>query len=815
MTTFKRYKIQPEGRNKYGHYYSTENVKSNLTYAMYGGNVSTEEIPTGNNDTNTPQQPTTYILFFLSTQGVFSSAEIAESQKTMDTRLVSYANNTPIPSYIGNFADSADTHYGITGYASSGMSFNILNSGTSATTLQIIVDSGISVSSGTLSIPCYVPKNGEEGMISWGDWKVLYDTGCLFYQELQYDWNMAGEGASVFYLDLTNETGGVNCDEEGHILPGAVLPDSWARLYYGEELLSGATYSIYVAPAYEANGVNFNTNTGYLYFSNNLSFNGTTLVIEVTGTYLGTSRTKKFTLTKNIPGQDGQPGSPAVTKWIETSVDEIAFDPNTSAFTPSNVSATVMIQVGSGTPYEITSAETVYYRFSGDAGWNSGTSVTVNVGFPLKDYIEFGLVTPDFTMYEHETVHILKNGLNGESVSGSTGPAGPAVRGPVDWYSGITVNRRFCNGRGPNAGDDKFIDILLKDGTYYQCNISYDATPSDSWDSVSGNWTASDAAYDFVATELLLAENAKIKFLSNNALYLMSGDTVTGGAQGGSGNTVAFWAGSASGNTAPFSVNHDGHLTARNADIKGNISADTGYFNGSITANTGTFAGYVRVPYYRISDLGTEIGTYGTGYYAGEHAYLSLNLSSSIINSKTFTVRKYRGGSYTTETQLGPGLYLPTPNSSLNGFTYRILVSPYLLSTRFPTVGSADPVLLIGVLGSNANERISIYDYSHSDLAPSKINIIGFYGGYIEITCMLDEWNNYRWVVTTCTGPVSYFTEMYDTSSVLRYECYNGSVSGFYAFAQKDYNDMVMFMQVDPVEQSSVNNDTMFILKTW
>lgn len=594
MTLFKKFKVQPEGRNKYGNYYSKENVVANLTYAMYGGNTTTEEIPK-NEENNKQNNPTTYILFFTSTQASFNGSDIATSAQTVSSRLVSYANSTPIVSYIHNMTNSADTFYGCTGYASSGMSINILNNGTSASTLQITATSGLNPGTGSIMVPCYVPKNGEVGMAQWADWKTLYDNGDLFYQELQIDWATTSDGTSVFYLDLTNETGSVNCDENGNVLPGAVLPDCWARFYYGREMLSGATYSIYIAPGYNANGVNFNTNTGYLYFGNDLSFYGKTLVVEITGVYNGITRTANFTLNKNIPGENGQD---AEAKWLETNVTEIGFNPNTSAFTADHVSCKVFKQIGSGTPFEITSAETVWYRFSGEQNWTSGISVSVNIGLPLKEYVEFALATANFTIFEHETVLILSDGKKGDKGdkgdpgdSGSTGLQGAAIRGPVDWYSGITTNRRFCNGRGPLSGDTKFIDILMKDDIYYQCDISYDATPSDDWDNVKGNWVSADTAYNFVASEVLLANNAKIRFLGSNELFLMSGDTITGGAKGGSGDTIAFWAGGSNPNTAPYKVDHIG-----------NLSATTGQFGfmkiGDITSMGNGVEGEYTYPEY-------------------------------------------------------------------------------------------------------------------------------------------------------------------------------------------------------------------------
>ena len=722
MTTFRRYKIQPAGRNKYGNYYSTENVKSNLTYAMYGGNVSTEEIPTENpnQDTGSTQPQKTYILFMLSTQGSFNGEDIAISARSETSRVVSYSNNTAIPSVIANFSNSADTFYGITGYAESGMTINILDSGTSATTLEVIVDANLNRSNGKLHIPCYVPKNGEEGMMNWNDWKSLFDDGSLFYQEFEWSWSVSSDATSIYLLDLTNEIASVNCDADGNVVSGAILPTTQARLFFGDHQVSGASYSISIPSAYHASGVSFNTQTGVLSFTSELAFEGTTLEVPITGTYAGIERSKTFTLNKNIPGRDGQSGQTAVSKWLVPTADEIVYDYDTSAFTPNQISCAVWMQEGGDTPVDITSAETVWYRTDLSSSWTEWNKQPIQIASTAWTGVYFGLATPSFEMYEQEDVPIIRNGERGlQGPQGSTGPMGlpgAAIRGPIDWYSGITENRRFCNVRGPNSGDTEFIDILLKDGTYYRCDISYDAHPSDSWSSVSSAWTPADASYDFVATNLLLADNAKIKFLTNNALYLMSGNTITGGAIGGSGDTVAFWAGSSDPNAGNFRVTH----------------------NGEITANKGTFAGYVRMPYTFISDLSHN----SSGYIADERAYL-------IADSQSTTYGMGDGGM----------LILPNPSSSLNGFTYHIIA--------WPNFGTKTTGLTpsISIMTASQNASISVLAYSDATLA-GEYKRLSFYGGHIEITCAPYHYTDrqsgqivvgYKWIVTMCTGGVDLY----------------------------------------------------------
>ena len=171
---------------------------------------------------------------------------------------------------------------------------------------------------------------------------------------------------------------------------------------------------------------------------------------------------------------------------------------------------------------------------------------------------------------DRETIYVMR------SYNGAVGRNGAVVRGPYKWDSDEVV-RHFCNGQETDSADTAlWIDIILKDDEYYYCNTPYEGTLSDDWNTVKDKWTKSDQKYDFIATNLLLATDAKINFLSNNELYLMDdNNSITAGAKGGS--DINFWAGPTNEgtdlNNAPFIVNNKGELKATKAEIEGKITA--------------------------------------------------------------------------------------------------------------------------------------------------------------------------------------------------------------------------------------------------
>lgn len=319
--------------------------------------------------------------------------------------------------------------------------------------------------------------------------------------------------------------------------------------------------------------------------------------------------------------------------------------------------------------------------------------------------------------YEYATTTVTYSwALVKEGAPGPAGLRGATLRGPVDYATQSGPPRRWCNGvaNADYAEDALWIDIAYSDGKYYYCSTSYTDAANDDWSAVSANWTEADRQFQFIASKLLLVQNAKIDFLSTNGLRLIDDNSnVVGGAQGGSG--VNFWAGSESPLNAPFQVN----------------------CQGNITAKSGTFAGYVQMPYVFIADLGHN----ANGWLADSRANL-------IANGLAGTYGMGDGGV----------LLLPEPSVELNGMTYNIIVEPNIATK---TAGETPGISIRTV---NGTTTLGIYAFFNS-LGP--YDLIAFYGGRVQVTCIPVYHTPimYYWVVTICTSSC----DAYESGNVEHY----------------------------------------------
>ena len=354
----------------------------------------------------------------------------------------------------------------------------------------------------------------------------------------------------------------------------------------------------------------------------------------------------------------------------------------------------------------------------------------------------------DNVIYDRQTIAIIKDGADGEvGPQGNPGRQGAAIRGPVDWKNQVT-SRRWCNGvlENPKYPEDaEFIDIVVYNGTYYKCKTSYEGAGSETTAPPSEYWVATDKQYEFVSTNLLLAENAKINFQTSNELYLMDDNgNVTAGAAGGNG--ISFWAGSNEPSNGNFKVNYD----------------------GSITAKTGTFAGYVQMPYVRTSTLETgSSSSYGTYVLPKDNAYL-------IVDSGFYG--------------MGDGCFikLPEPTAALNGFTYHIIAQ-----SNIATKGAAGGYYVVSKDGYNHTITIETVNKSrklvqnvfYRDIA-GKYHTFAFYTGSVVITCIpsFNDSNEYVWCVTQCEDMDCYvndeligaYSKVCSDNSVEKIVCVNG-----------------------------------------
>lgn len=361
-------------------------------------------------------------------------------------------------------------------------------------------------------------------------------------------------GESVYKLTLTNENASINADSEGNIYPNANRPTCTATLYYGTTKVTNATYSITTNPT--STGVTINSTTGVITFDSTFNFTGTSLEITVTAmvgsVIFGTAI---MTVSKSMAGNNGED---SVSYWLDLSTTAVVVAKGATAATPDSVTLKAFKQIGSNSPTEITSTGVIKWGYSTPVPQRTETTIS-NID-TASTYIMVHLIV-DNVIYDRQTIAIIKDGADG--AQGAQGRQGAALRGPVDWKN-QTTSRRWCNGTLTNASypeDAEFIDIVVFNGVYYMCTTSYEGKGSETTAPPSEYWKATDKQYEFVATNLLMAENAKINFQTSNELYLMdSNGNVTAGASGGDG--VNFWAGANEPGNGAFKVYNNGTMEA-------------------------------------------------------------------------------------------------------------------------------------------------------------------------------------------------------------------------------------------------------------
>lgn len=183
------------------------------------------------------------------------------------------------------------------------------------------------------------------------------------------------------------------------------------------------------------------------------------------------------------------------------------------------------------------------------------------------------------------TVKYIRRGL-----PGARGSSGPVWRQHVGFVS-ATADAPYQYYAGNN--DERFLDVVLIDKVWYRCLQSYKSTGTDDVRNTPANaemakyWTSADMSnFTFIATQFLLAENAKINLFGSNEINLYGSDTegkIFGSFRVPNGNgddsLYALWLGAPNGADAPFSVTKDGSLYASNGIFAGELKGVTGSFH--------------------------------------------------------------------------------------------------------------------------------------------------------------------------------------------------------------------------------------------
>lgn len=445
---FKMTTIAPKGRNEYGSYMSSSNVTRKVSQTInYGDNTTGGGIG-GNTGSTEPSQPEVSFYVMLSkTVGTYDGMQVAAQPVSQSFDVIAYTGSSRVEAYICDFGKvSANTegeitlpkNMGIEGLPSSGMSFSTSGNGTSALTITMTVDSGITASEGTIKFPVNIYK-GTDGATHGNDpyswWSDLDDCETIW---LEWQWSLTQRASSSYNLDLTNENAAINVDSNGNILAGAVRPECTATLYYGTSRVENAVYSITFSQA--ASGISIDTSTGVLTFGSNLNFVGTPLEIKVTATVNGSAMgVKIMTLTKAFPGADGN----GISRWLVISNDVIKYNPNTHTVSPWEISAKVMKQTGEDEPIE--DSQTIYW------GWDTTNPTNTYVN-PISvqaghDYLYFALKNKLGVIYESETIPVIEDGLDGtDGAPGKDGENGKdGIDGTSPYFLSLTNDNASVN----------------------------------------------------------------------------------------------------------------------------------------------------------------------------------------------------------------------------------------------------------------------------------------------------------------------------------------------------------------------------------
>lgn len=194
----------------------------------------------------------------------------------------------------------------------------------------------------------------------------------------------------------------------------------------------------------------------------------------------------------------------------------------------------------------------------------------VNMAIPFT-------VTVDGVAYPASIgVQTVKNGTNGTGADGLTGVWIP----PMMLWDDYPDDYVFQAGSAPD-GDVRLDMVLVKgaDGTpvpYYCLETHVKGDSLNSPETDSEYWAPSDAGvYRCLATELLAAQNARIDFLSGQAIRVGSGADMCGYFGAPTSTGAILYSGADSESKATFVVYKNGRVVARSADIEGRISAST------------------------------------------------------------------------------------------------------------------------------------------------------------------------------------------------------------------------------------------------
>ena len=184
-----------------------------------------------------------------------------------------------------------------------------------------------------------------------------------------------------------------------------------------------------------------------------------------------------------------------------------------------------------------------------------------------------------------KTLNVVEDGQNGQD--GQDGKQG--LQGCVMRRSEWVIGQQYLNEEGVTEDRVRYIDVVGVRATgvatgwrFFKCKSSHTST-ADNAPTTDGSPWEEMSNVGAIYTALLLADDAKITFLSGNQIAIQKENgTVTAGVSGyGTGASgIRFWAGSETPGDAPFRVDETGKMVASSAEVTGTINANDGKIGG-------------------------------------------------------------------------------------------------------------------------------------------------------------------------------------------------------------------------------------------
>lgn len=272
--------------------------------------------------------------------------------------------------------------------------------------------------------------------------------------------------------------------------------------------------------------------------------------------------------TPGAPGPKGDDGEDAIGFSIEATSDVI--HTNSAGIATSSFGATLYRSIGMDrAPYASTKwriKRILEDSVIGENEYSQVSSFTINAS-------TIGQVSSiEVSAYDMLSENALILTRTYYAVAdGAQGLQGVVVRSRGEW----NISEQYFNQSNSTSDDLRFVDVVIgRDKKFYMCKVERPGHPNigkdptipfyDNGETSSDYWTQADQ-FNFIATNLLLAKDAHIEFLSGQGIYLKRGEDVTLGLQGAATDNIPMifaGASNSEASKAPYRVYPTGDVIA-------------------------------------------------------------------------------------------------------------------------------------------------------------------------------------------------------------------------------------------------------------